>query len=323
MKPCRFVVILTVYCLASGCTHLPQNPDYSGPKMPDAQLLAPFDYEKKEVVTTAAPVEISDSHQVIRVEFLSDKGPGPDWAPFHADYYKLNKKGRHPVILLLPILKGKEKIIESFARFFAQNGYAAIVVQRQKTFKSLKTFEGINTIIHQAVINQKVVVDWLETQAGVDADRIGVLGLSMGGIKAALVSAVDRRIKAGVIVIAAEDLPWVLMNTRENGLVRKRKAHLEKFNITTDQLYQELKSDIKIDPLYYANYINAEDTLMVLARFDRIAPVSRGLSLRTRIGGPETIILPTGHFTAVLFKKYVMKKSLVFFNTRLTEKADK
>ncbi len=138
----------------------------------------------------------------------------------------------------------------------------------------------------------------------------------MGGIKAALLSAVDKRIKAGVLVIAAGDIPWVLMNTRENGLVRKRKAHLEKFRMTQEQLLTQLKSDIIFDPKVYAPYINSENTLMVLARFDRIAPISKGLELREKIGRPETIFLPTGHFTAVLFKKYVMGKSLAFFKKK-------
>ena len=314
MKQYRFVFILIAFYLGTGCMHSPRNPDYPGPMKPNALTLAPFEYEKKEITASMTPVIATDNYNVIQVDFKSKTGPGPDWAPFHADYYKLNKTERHPVILLLPILKGKEKVIESFARFFAQNGYAAIVVQRQKSFKSLKTFEGVNTILHQAVINHKVVLDWLEKRPEIDNLNIGVLGLSMGGIKASLLSAVDKRIKAGVLVIAAGDVPWVLMHTRENGLIRKRKAHLEKFNLTPEQLFTALKSDITFDPLYYAPYMNAEKTLMVLARFDRIAPIAKGLELRTAIGDPETIFLPTGHFTAVLFKKYVMKKSLVFFN---------
>jgi len=314
MKHYCFVFILIVFYLCISCMHSPQNPDYPGPLKPDSRLLAPFEYDKTELTTVTTSVKVSDSYQVIQVDFISKTGPGPDWAPFHADYYKLNKPGQHPVILLLPILKGKEKVIESFARFFAQNGYAAIVVQRQKSFKSLKTFEGVNTILHQAVINHKVVIDWLEKRPEIDNQNMGVLGLSMGGIKASLLSAVDKRIKAGVLVIAAGDIPWVLMHTRENGLIRKRKAHLEKFNLMPEQLFTALKSDIKFDPLYYAPYMNAEKTLMVLARFDRIAPIAKGLALRAAIGDPETIFLPTGHFTAVLFKKYVMKKSLNFFN---------
>ncbi len=315
-KQYRFVFTLIVLFLLSGCMHIMQSPDYSGPLQPDGHILEPFEYEETEQETSLIPGEMLDSYQVIRVDFISKTGPGPAWAPFHADYYKLNKKGRHPVILLLPILKGKEKVIESFARFFARNGYAAIVVQRQKSFKSLETLEGVNTILHQAVINHKVVVDWLEKRSEIDNRNIGVLGLSMGGIKAALLSAVDKRIKAGVFVIAAGDIPWVLMHTMENGLVRKRNAHLEKFRMTQEQLLTQLKSDIIFDPKEYAPYINSENTLMVLARFDRIAPISKGLELREKIGRPETVFLPTGHFTAVLFKKYVMKKSLAFFKKK-------
>ncbi len=317
MKFNPFTGILFVFFMSvTGCMHSRQNPDYSGPLVPDARMLKPFYYQKSRVMPVCTPVKTTSTHQVVKIQFMSDTGPGPKWEPFHADYYKLNKKGRHPVILLLPILKGKDRIIKSFARFFAQNGYAAVVVQRQKSFKSMKTFEGVNRLLHQAVINHKVVLDWLETRSEIDVRNIGALGISMGGIKAALVSAVDRRIKASVLIIAAGDIPYILMNTRENGIARKRKAHLEKFNISPDRLYKKLKSEITFDPLIYAPYINAENTLMVLARFDTIAPILKGRELKKRIGNPETIFLPTGHYTAILFKPYVMKKSLIFFNTK-------
>lgn len=318
MKQKRFINILFVFfCLATGCIYSPQNPDYAGPLPPDAQLLEPFNYSKNHVIPTSVPVKTSSSHRVVRLEFSSNSGPGPKWTPFHADYYQLRKKGRHPVILLLPILKGKERIIKSFARYFAQNGYAAVVVQRQKSFKTLKTFEGVNGILRQAVINHKLVLDWLETRPEIDAQKIGILGISMGGIKAALVSAVDKRIKASVLIITAGDIPYVLMKTRENGLTRKRKKHLEKFAVTPALLYKALRSEITFDPLFYAPYINSENTLMVLARFDNIAPISKGRELKKRIGHPETIFLPTGHFTAIFFKGHVMKKSLKFFKRKL------
>ncbi len=311
-----FVIILS----AAGCMHYPQEPDYPGHLQPDALLLKPFVYKKNLVKTTFTPVKITSTHQVVRIQFTSEKGPGPKWAPFHADYYRLRKKGRHPVILLLPILKGKDKIIESFARFFAKNGYATIIVQRQKSFKSMKTFDDVNIILHQAIINHKVVLDWLETRHEIDKELIGALGISMGGIKAALISAVDKRIKAGVFILAAGDIPYILMHTSENGLVRKRKAHLEKYDMSPAQLYEKMKSEITFDPLIYAPFINSEKTLMVLALFDTITPISKGKELRKRIGNPETIFLPTGHFTAILFKPYVMKKSLIFFNSKLDSK---
>ncbi len=315
-------ILFVIFLSAAGCMHYPQDPDYSGQLQPDALLLKPFVYKKNLVRTTYTPVKTTSTHQVVQIGFTSDAGPGPKWVPFHADYYKLRKKGRHPVILLLPILKGKERIIKSFARFFAENGYATIIVQRQKSFKSMKTFDDVNILLHQAIINHKLVLDWLETRHEIDNDNIGVLGISMGGIKAALISAVDKRIKAGVFIIAAGDIPYILMNTQENGLVRKRKAHLEKYDISQAQLYEKLKSEITFDPLIYAPYINSEKTLMVLAIFDTITLISKGKELKKRIGNPETIFLPTGHFTAVFFKPYVMKKALIFFNTKLDLKTD-
>ena len=195
-----------------------------------------------------------------------------------------------------------------------------MIVQRLKTLKRLKTLDGLNSVLHQAIINNKIVLDWAALQPNIDQSRIGVLGISMGGIEAALISAVDTRVKAGVFVLSAGDLPWVLTHTTEKGIVRKRKKHLETYNMTKERLYNYLQSVIVFDPISYAPYINSKNTLMVLGRYDTVTPLSKGMELREKIGNPETVVIPTGHFTAILFRNYVMRKSRRFFNKHLTTK---
>lgn len=319
MQLISYLLIISVL-IVSGCTHLNMSSDYSGPETPTIGLLEPFHYPELKNAPSVGLIEKKERYSVFKVGFNAEAGPGPLWEPFYAEFYRPEGEGRFPVVLLLPILKGKEKIIQGFARYYVKKGYAALIIQRQKSFRRLKTFEGVNAILHQAVINHKIVLDWLEKQPEIDRERIAVLGLSMGGIKATLLSGADHRIKATVIVIAAGDLPWVLTNTREHGLVKKRKRHLETFRISSATLYDTLCRELTFDPLVYAPYIDAKTTLMVLARFDRVAHYRKGLELKEAIGNPETIVIPTGHYTSVLFKDYVMRKSFRFIDRHLSKK---
>lgn len=54
------------------------------------------------------------------------------------------------------------------------------------------------------------VIDYLQTRAEVDPDRIGCCGISMGGYRSAYLAAMDERIKAGVVVGFMSSTPPML-----------------------------------------------------------------------------------------------------------------
>jgi dienelactone hydrolase len=61
------------------------------------------------------------------------------------------------------------------------------------------------------------LVDYLITRNDVDSNRIGMMGISMGGIETWMAASVDTRIKVAVPVIAAQSFKWSLENDRWQG----------------------------------------------------------------------------------------------------------
>jgi len=61
------------------------------------------------------------------------------------------------------------------------------------------------------------LVDYLVTRPDVDADRIGMGGISMGGIETYMAAAIDPRIKVVVVGIAAQSFQWILNNNQWQG----------------------------------------------------------------------------------------------------------
>ena len=56
----------------------------------------------------------------------------------------------------------------------------------------------LRDLVIQNVIEHRRVIDYLETRADIDTARVGMLGLSLGGMTTFFLGSVDSRVKAGV-----------------------------------------------------------------------------------------------------------------------------
>ncbi len=315
------VVGWLIGCL-TGCLSVPLDADYTGPQPLPEQIRQLYHYKKVVPEVKQTVLSMETGYQLRRVEFT----PGHSILPFEhhiqMDYYDIHGDQPVPVIMVLPILGGGNGISSAFARFFARNGYAVLLVHRQKKYKELEHLDYLNEILQQIVFDHMQAIDWLETQPDVDVTRIGVFGISMGGIKSALVSALESRVRAGVVALAAGNIPHVLSYSEDRGVRKKRDKLLAKQNVTADQLYQRLAAQINCDPLNYAPYMDARNILMILARFDRSVTYWQGRELKERMGNPETIYLLSGHYSSLLYWFYIQKEALMFFNRKLDVKKD-
>ena len=171
--------------------------------------------------------------------------------------------------------------------------------------------------MRQIVFDHKQAIDWIESRPELDASRIGVFGVSMGGIKSALISALDQRVASSVIVLAAGDLPYILAQSDEKTIKKQRETILAARDLTAQEFQQELAEKIECDPINYAQYIDANKTLMILARFDSVVPFHKGVKLKEKIGNPETIYLLSGHYSAIIYLPYVKYQSRKFLQKHL------
>jgi dienelactone hydrolase len=66
--------------------------------------------------------------------------------------------------------------------------------------------------LYDTVWDAMRLVDYLETRSDVDKGRIGLMGISKGGMETYLAAAVDPRIAAAVPVIGVQSFAWALAN---------------------------------------------------------------------------------------------------------------
>ena len=298
------------------CIHTSMDDHYVGPsKIPEAvksqYTYLPYRGSYEETLCSQ-----NRFYAIKQIELISTKNIVPSAGHITMDYYAIKGPGKKPLIMVLPILGGSNKVAELFAAYFAKKGMAALIVHRHNAYKKIQNINTMDIVLRQIVFDHMQVLDWVETRKELDVSRIGVFGVSMGGIKAALVSSLDKRIKASVFALAGGDLPYILCHSTEKSIRKKRADYLRKKGISREEYYLKLKKNISCDPLNYAHYIDADNSLMVLALFDKVVPLSKGLQLRKKIGNPETIYLLAGHYSSIMYVPYIQYKAFTFFKRK-------
>src|SRR5262249_16910192 len=92
-------------------------------------------------------------------------------------------------------------------------------------------------------------------------------------------------------------------------------------NITVEEAERQLRELLKFDPLRYAPYVDPRKVLLVLASYDTVVPIEKGLELKKVMGNPETILIPANHYSPVLSIPYTKRQSFDFFEKRFAAAA--
>jgi hypothetical protein len=116
--------------------------------------------------------------------------------------------------------------------------------------------------------------------------------------------------------MAGGDLASLAMTTNYRRVTRTVDGMLESTGATREDLEIELAKRITTDPLTLAPYVDAERVLMILARTDVIVPFTSQEALRESMGAPESLYLPTGHRTSIVFFPKVRSAAYEFFARR-------
>ncbi len=236
------------------------------------------------------------------------------------DYYDLKGEEKTPLIVISPILGGKNTLAEMFAEYFAERGLACAIVHRpaDKFPEENNYAQGLEDILRQSLIDTMRAIDYLQELPDIDRNKIGSLGISLGAIKNATLAGIDERLKVNIFVMGGADIPYILEHTKEGGIVEELQGIADK-----KKLFAQLRETMRSDPKYLAPFINDENTLMYITLFDNVVPIECQKKLKKLIGNPSVVYLLAGHYTAFMYIlppfRYVQKTSFKFFQERFAE----
>jgi cephalosporin-C deacetylase-like acetyl esterase len=193
---------------------------------------------------------------------------------------------------LLPVMEG-----------LAKEGYASIAIDvewhgdRQEKGKSMISLEFYRTrdAIVQTIIDLRRTIDFVQAQPEIDANRIGYIGASLGGILGLILAGVDSRIDAMVCVGGGGSL----------------QAFFRFLTVPADLA----KAWVPIDPINFAECISPTALLMMHSKTDLIVPPSAAKAIYERVGEPKKLLwYKKGH---VMPADEIVEESVKWFGEHL------
>jgi dienelactone hydrolase len=152
-----------------------------------------------------------------------------------------------------------------------------------------ETVEGMT----QAVLDIRCGVAWLASRPEIDADNLGIFGISLGGITAALAATAEPRLKNACLLLAGGDIGQASWDSAEARPVRERW-------LATGGTREEFLEIVRaVDPVTYARKVNGKRILMLNASDDQVIPRACTESLWKALGEPEIRWYSGGHYSVM------------------------
>jgi dienelactone hydrolase len=298
---------------------LPLNRQGADERM--AKHLASFDTPLGTFDYTLQLVAEEESLRLYRLVFPSPfETPWPQNNVVPAEYYvprDASPTAKVPAAIVLDIMDGSAILPRMMARSAAQNGVAALYLPmpcyndrrpENDEHKRLLREEPTRAAdgLRQTVMDVRRAKAILASRPEVDASRIGITGISMGGILTALAAGVDGEFARAVPILSGGEVATIIFHAHET---RKLEAAMMDKGMDRNDAAEALAS---VEPLNFATRVGVDRCLMINAANDEVIPKATTLSLHEALGGPQIVWIPAGHYTSLTYFPLMQKTVLEF-----------
>ena len=264
---------------------------------------------------------VTPSYTVSAVRFPSPVvSPDPENNTVHAEYFRPNgaRPGvRIPAVVVLHILGADFALSRYMAARLADRGVAALFVKLPYYGERRPKAQGARFLsadidrsvlaMRQGVCDVRRAAAWLASRPEVDAQKLGVTGISLGGIVSSLAAAVDPTLNRAALLLAGGDLARVLWEMPEGARARELWT-------ASGRTFQDLEAlTLPFDPLTYAARLKGKRVRMMAGNVDEVIPPASARALWDAAGRPPITWFDCGHYSAVGFLLPAIRSAVDFF----------
>ena len=274
-----------------------------------------FDYEPGGPAPETILIEGTDRFDLYKVHFPDSDGRPTPSTGVDAYLYEPPGKGPGPGIIILPIQGGDYEVSIYFAEYLASKGYPCLRFERRAEWLEVsRGFDQLSDLILEYTKDIRRGLDWWISTGKILPDRVGLFGVSMGANIGAILVSLDERIRSAVLVIGGVGIADIIMTAKDEEIGAYRRAVQKERGIPAKQMRREILEALDpIETAAFTNVVDPDGILMFSAVFDKLVRWRHSTAQWEALSRPERITLPTGHYSSVLFIRYVRFKSLKYF----------
>ncbi|KAF7817134.1 putative alpha/Beta hydrolase [Senna tora] len=178
-----------------------------------------------EISSESCPnTNISNIDHLLKEEnlYLTTEGGEQGRLPVLILSLKENKHHRRPAVVILHSTNKNKEYLRPLLKTYASRGYIAIAIDSRyhgERATSTTTYRDVWDLIKLA--------DYLTQREDIDSSRIGITGISLGGMHAWFASLVDTRYAVVVSLIGVQGFRWAIDNDKWQGRVNSIKPLFE------------------------------------------------------------------------------------------------
>jgi len=228
-----------------------------------------------------------------------------------------------PAVICLHILNGNYELVRMLCSSLAERGVPAIMFKLP--YYGERALPGGHKALAnnsrlfveslpQGMLDARRTFDVLAAMPGIDSQRIGISGISLGSFVSAATAGSDDRFYRTGLLLSGGDLLSIIHQSQETSSLSK---HLHSLPEAEQQAIQ--KAILSVDPLTHAPGLReralAGRVLMINGDQDKVVPPQATKKLAEALGISDQVfwLEGLGHYSAVARLPEIMRRTVDFF----------
>jgi dienelactone hydrolase len=246
-----------------------------------------FSYDATAPLDTCSEKpEVTDKSLVTVVSFSGSRGP------VSATLVTPSRRGKYPAIIFVPDYGRRDEFLpEALLLARARRPAVSLLIDGpqerpvgwRRSFNALSDNDNDRDIHIQAIIDIRRGIDMLAQRGEVDASRIAYVGHGYGANWGAILSSVEPRLRAFVLVAGFPSLAE-LMDSDDPDMANMR------FSMGAERFARYRASISAVDPIRFTNSWAGAPILFQFGRFDQFVPRAAAERLVNSISHPQKVI---------------------------------
>ncbi len=256
------------------------------------------------------------------------------------EYFQPRRTDKAPLAIFLHGI-GDASVIpcKLMAKALAKKGIASFVLylvmhssrmteSARKRFPHLTSAEWFES--HQiSVIDLRRVIDWASRRDEINDKQIAAIGISFGGFISAIAMGIDKRIKAGGLIVTggnSSKIGWENRASDFNKVHPQAEAEYQNTQSVYRRYLKEiaekgwervtpLRENFLTDPMTFAHLLRQRPVLMINALWDKAIPKEATLDFWREAGRPAIAWFPATHPTIWLWYPCIRRKIFKFLKS--------